>query len=68
MIAIVCAAAVVMIIWVIYRHVAEPLNEIQNMSEEQAIYMREVRQRNRADIEALVNGYTRTQRSSRAWT
>ena len=68
MIAIVCAAAVVMIIWVLYRHTTEPPNEIRNMSEEQAIYMREVRQRNRADIEALVNGYIRTQRSSRAWT
>lgn len=68
MIAIVCAAVVVMIIWVFYRHATEPPNEIRNMSEEQAIYMREVRQRNRADIEALVNGYIRTQRSSRAWT
>jgi hypothetical protein len=57
-----------MIIWVFYRHATEPPNEIRNMSEEQAIYMREVRQRNRADIEALVNGYIRTQRSSRAWT
>ena len=65
-IAIVAAAGVLMIVFVLYRHATEPLPEPRNMSEEQANYMREVRQRNRADIAALVNSY-RSRRGSRGW-
>ena len=66
MIAIVAAAGVIMIVFVLYRHATEPPPEERGMSEEQAMYMREVRQRNRADIAALVNSY-RTRRGSRGW-
>lgn len=55
-----------MIIWVIYRHASEDADEHKTISEEQAIYMREVRQRNRADIQDLVNLY-RVRRGSRNW-
>ena len=65
-IAIVCAAAVLMIVYVYYRRAGTAPDEERVMSESQAIYMREVRQRNREDIEAIVYGH-RTRRSSRHW-
>ena len=43
LIGIVAACGVVLICWVFYRHSSEPQPEIREMTDEQAMYMREVR-------------------------
>jgi hypothetical protein len=66
LLAIIGAGFVLMLCYALYRH-AGVKEEPKMMSEEQAIYMREVRQRNREDIEALT-GYYHPRRYSRQWT
>lgn len=66
LLAIIGASAFVMICYVLYKHRHGITEEIRPFSPEQEIYMREVRQRNREDIEALT-GYGRARRGSRGW-
>ena len=66
LLAIIGAAAFVMICYVLYKHRHGAPDEIRSFSEEQEVYMREVRRRNREDIEALT-GYGQARRGSRVW-
>lgn len=45
-----------MICYVLYKHRHAPTDGDRGMTDDQAIYMREVRARNREDIEALTGG------------
>jgi hypothetical protein len=66
LIAIIAAGFVLLVCFVLYKHATNPGDELRPMTEEQAIYMREVRQRNREDIEALTGYYhSQTRRQSR---
>lgn len=53
--AILGAVALLMICWAFARLLSDPEQPLNNFSEYQAQYMREVRQRNRQDIEDLFN-------------
>ncbi len=66
LLAIIGAAAFVMLAYVFYRHMSAAADEPREMTNEQAIYMREVRHRNREDIEALT-GHYKSHRQSRGW-
>lgn len=57
LLAIIGAAAFVMVCYVLYKHRHGPIDGDRGMTDDQAIYMREVRQRNREDIEALTGGF-----------
>ncbi|KAK5175468.1 uncharacterized protein LTR77_000607 [Saxophila tyrrhenica] len=67
LIAILGAAAFTMLCYVFYRHMHGAGDELREISDEQAVYMREVRQRNKDDIEALTGYYKNRRGSGRYW-
>ena len=62
LLAIIGAGFFLLCCWVYFKHSTMQADPPQTMSEEQAIYMRDVRNRNKKDIEALTGYYKKARK------